>query len=86
MPSMLQGLVAAILLAGLAIVVSVFVAITGWGTSIAVVYAGAALVICGLLTKPAIAAHARKMTALVWLGAYEDGIRDNATRVSATPD
>ncbi|WP_157549866.1 hypothetical protein [Microbacterium sp. Leaf288] len=77
---------AAILLAGLAIVVSVFVAIAGWGTTIAVVYAVPALVICGLLTKPAIAAHARKMTALVWLGAYEDGIRDIATGVSATPD
>jgi protein-S-isoprenylcysteine O-methyltransferase Ste14 len=67
---------AALLLAGLAIVVSAFVTIAGFGTVIAVVYAVLALLLCGLLTRPAIASHARKMTALVWLGAYEDAIRD----------
>jgi hypothetical protein len=71
---------AALILAGLTIVVSAFAAMAGWGTAIAVAYAVLGLVVCGLLTKPAIAAHARKMTALVWLGAYEDAIHGHETR------
>lgn len=67
--------VVAVLLAGIAILVSSVTSLSGVGVAIAWAFAIGSVIVGGWFAKLAFAAHARRMTCGVWLAAYEDALR-----------
>ncbi len=65
-----------ILFAAISLVVAVSIAsTTGWGTWLLAALYGAAAIPCALwIVRVSLAAHARRVMATTWLGAYEDAL------------
>lgn len=57
----------------------------GWLTLIPLLEVIAVIVGVGSIIRAAVAAHIRKMTAVTWLGAYQDALATQASHVSRRP-
>lgn len=57
----------------------------GWLTLIPLLEVIAVIVGVGSIIRAAVAAHIRKMTAVTWLGAYQDALATKASHVSRRP-